>query len=83
MNKITNYKQNIIALYFFIFSLGLIVSFIAIDIIYLSKKDSDFILTNGKNILFEKQDIIKNSFLNSNRITSYNVCYTKLLRKIS
>ncbi len=68
MNKITNYKQNIIALYFFIFSLGLIVSFIAIDIIYLSKKDSDFILTNGKNILFEKQDIIKNSFLNSKRI---------------
>jgi hypothetical protein len=68
MNKITNYKQNIIALYFFIFSLGLIVSFIVIDIIYLSKKDSDFILTNGKNILFEKEETIKNSFLDSKKI---------------
>ncbi len=83
MNKITNYKQNIIAFYFFIFSLGLIISFIVIDIIYLSKSNNSLILDNAKNTLVDKQEKIKKSFLNSKNIldTINNLYYSNELEK--
>ncbi|XPV68225.1 MAG: PAS domain S-box protein [Halarcobacter sp.] len=68
MNKNNYYKQNIIAFYFFIFSIGLILSFILIDIIYLSKNNDDIILKNIQKETYEKETLLKNKFIESKNL---------------
>jgi|GEM_PF-1312527 len=68
MDKINNYKQNRIAFYFFIFSLGLIISFIIIDMIYLSKKSHTLLINNLVKEVYQKELTLQNDFKNSKSI---------------